>query len=192
MAPLSRSTTFVFSQHIGPSGRCSARNASSPSAPTRIPNWLPVLAVKQPEQPIGTLTWAAQVPGKCVPKRRPRLYSERVREAREFLWSRTIRNGAARCSDVLGVGLRSGFRPLRSYFSYRQFLVIDLVDSSGDRLANLGDRDPARCRANSRITLDVYTQAVSSHKRAARSRIVKTMVSDLGTKTNERHAGTAG
>ena len=47
--------------------------------------------------------------------------------------------------------------------------------------------------ANSRITLDVYTQAVNSHKRAAQSRVVKKMmVSDLGTKANERHAGMAG
>src|ERR1700730_11644349 len=76
---------------------------------------------------------------------RPRLYSERARKAREFVWSRAIRNGASRCSDVLGAGLRSGFRPLRSYFSYRQFLLVYLVNSSGDwlriLLANLGDRN---------------------------------------------------
>jgi site-specific recombinase XerC len=42
--------------------------------------------------------------------------------------------------------------------------------------------------ANSRITLDVYTQAVNSHKRAAQSRVVnKVMVPDLGTKAHERH-----
>src|SRR6201987_3016993 len=79
---------------------------------------------------------------------RLRLYSERARKTREFFWSRAIRNGASRCSDVSGSSLRPCFRPLRSYFSYRQFLVVDLVDSSGDRLrillANLGDRDPAR------------------------------------------------
>ena len=43
--------------------------------------------------------------------------------------------------------LRPCFRPLRSYFSYRQFLVAYLVNSSGDRLrillANLGYRDSA-------------------------------------------------
>jgi integrase len=34
--------------------------------------------------------------------------------------------------------------------------------------------------ANSRITLDVYTQAVSSNKRAAQSKVVKMMVPNLG------------
>ena len=36
--------------------------------------------------------------------------------------------------------------------------------------------------ANSRITLDVYTQAVNSHKRAAQSKVVRMMVSNVGTK----------
>ena len=36
--------------------------------------------------------------------------------------------------------------------------------------------------ANSRITLDVYTQAVNATKRAAQSKVVRMMVPDLGTK----------
>ena len=36
--------------------------------------------------------------------------------------------------------------------------------------------------ANSRITLDVYTQGVNSNKRAAQSKVVKMMVSNIGTK----------
>jgi hypothetical protein len=36
--------------------------------------------------------------------------------------------------------------------------------------------------ANSRITLDVYTQAVNSNKRGAQSKVVKMMVSSEGTK----------
>ena len=35
--------------------------------------------------------------------------------------------------------------------------------------------------ANSRITLDVYTQAVNSNKRAAQSKVVKMMISNVGT-----------
>jgi site-specific recombinase XerD len=35
--------------------------------------------------------------------------------------------------------------------------------------------------ANSRITLDVYTQAVTSNKRAAQSKVGRMMVSNLGT-----------
>ena len=34
--------------------------------------------------------------------------------------------------------------------------------------------------ANSRITLEVYTQAVTSNKRAAQSKVVKMMVSNSG------------
>lgn len=43
--------------------------------------------------------------------------------------------------------------------------------------------------ANSRITLEVYTQAVTSHKRAAQSKVVKMMVPDLGTKEDQTRAG---
>ena len=35
--------------------------------------------------------------------------------------------------------------------------------------------------ANSRITLDVYTQAVNSTKRAAQSKVVRMMVPNVGT-----------
>jgi integrase len=41
--------------------------------------------------------------------------------------------------------------------------------------------------ANSRITLDVYTQAVSSNKRAAQSKVVKMMVPNLGEMKDEKH-----
>lgn len=41
--------------------------------------------------------------------------------------------------------------------------------------------------ANSRITLDVYTQAVNSHKRAAQSKVVRMMVPNLGERTKVVH-----
>jgi integrase len=44
--------------------------------------------------------------------------------------------------------------------------------------------------ANSRITLDVYTQAVNSNKRAAQSKVVRMMVSDVGQKREERYPQT--
>lgn len=40
--------------------------------------------------------------------------------------------------------------------------------------------------ANSRITLDTYTQAVTSHKRAAQSKVVQMMVSNLGQKDSKK------
>jgi len=42
--------------------------------------------------------------------------------------------------------------------------------------------------ANSRITLDVYTQALSTNKRAAQSRVVKMMVPNLGEMKDEKHS----
>ena len=45
--------------------------------------------------------------------------------------------------------------------------------------------------ANSRITLDVYTQAVNSHKRAAQSKVVKMMVPNLGETRGESHPRSA-
>jgi len=41
--------------------------------------------------------------------------------------------------------------------------------------------------ANSRITLEVYTQAVTSHKRAAQSKVVRMMVPNLGETKDEAH-----
>ena len=41
--------------------------------------------------------------------------------------------------------------------------------------------------ANRRITLDVYTQALNSSKRAAQSKVVRMMVSDLGQKREEKY-----
>jgi integrase len=41
--------------------------------------------------------------------------------------------------------------------------------------------------ANSRITLDVYTQATSTHKRAAQSKVVRMMVPNLGETKVESH-----
>jgi integrase len=42
--------------------------------------------------------------------------------------------------------------------------------------------------ANSRITLDVYTQALSTNKRAAQSKVVKMMVPNLGEMEDEKHS----
>jgi hypothetical protein len=42
--------------------------------------------------------------------------------------------------------------------------------------------------ANSKITLDGYTQAVNSNKRAAQSKAVKVMVPDLGEMKDEQHS----
>jgi len=44
--------------------------------------------------------------------------------------------------------------------------------------------------ANSRITLDVYTQALSTNKRAAQSKVVKMMVSDVGQTIEEKYPQT--
>jgi integrase len=46
--------------------------------------------------------------------------------------------------------------------------------------------------ANSRITLDVYTQATNSHKRAAQSKVVRMMVPNLGETKGATHPQIAG
>ena len=43
--------------------------------------------------------------------------------------------------------------------------------------------------ANSRITLEVYTQAVTANKRAAQSKVVRMMVPNLGENQEESHPG---
>ena len=47
-------------------------------------------------------------------------------------------------------------------------------------------------RANSRITLEVYTQAVTSHKRAAQSKVVGMMVPNPGEMESKGHPQNAG
>jgi len=44
--------------------------------------------------------------------------------------------------------------------------------------------------ANSRITLDIYTQAVNSTKRAAQSKVVQMIVPGVGTKKDQARTGT--
>ena len=44
--------------------------------------------------------------------------------------------------------------------------------------------------ANGSITLDVYTQEVNSNKRAAQSKLVRMMVSDVGQKREEKYPQT--
>ncbi|MFZ1937912.1 MAG: site-specific integrase [Terracidiphilus sp.] len=44
--------------------------------------------------------------------------------------------------------------------------------------------------ANSRITLDVYTQAVNSNKRAAQSKVVRMIVSNVGQTVEEKYPQT--
>jgi len=57
--------------------------------------------------------------------------------------------------------------------------VDDHVDRSRERIQEL------LRHANSRITLDVYTQAVNSHKRAAQSKVVRMMVPNVGQREVE-------
>ena len=44
--------------------------------------------------------------------------------------------------------------------------------------------------ANSRITLEVYTHAVNSNKRAAQSKVVRMMVPDVGQTREEKYPQT--
>jgi len=44
--------------------------------------------------------------------------------------------------------------------------------------------------ANSRITLDVYTQAVNSNKQAAQNKVVRMIVSNVGQKVEEKYLQT--
>ncbi len=46
--------------------------------------------------------------------------------------------------------------------------------------------------ANSRITLEVYTQATTSNQRAAQSKVVRMMVPNLGETKGEPHPQIAG
>jgi integrase len=93
--------------------------------------------------------------------------------------------------------LRSkGYEPLRArhVFSRLQILLRRIVKLGGTSFTTEME-GPASIQellrhANSRITLDVYTQAVNSNKRAAQSKVVRMMVSDLGQKGEEKYPQT--
>ena len=59
-----------------------------------------------------------------------------------------------------------------------------LLNANGEDVKNVQE---LLRQANSRITLDVYTQAVSSNKRAAQSKVVKTRVPNRGEMKDEKH-----
>jgi integrase len=91
------------------------------------------------------------------------------------LMKRHIRPGAR----ALGINNSVGWHTFRHSFG-------TLLKANGEDVKTV--KELLR-NANSRITLDVYTQAVNSNKRAAQSKVVKTMVSSAGTKA--ANVGTA-
>jgi integrase len=57
-----------------------------------------------------------------------------------------------------------------------------LLKANGEDVKTV--QEPLR-HANSRITLEVYTQAVTSNKRAAQSKVVRMMIPGVGQKADE-------
>jgi hypothetical protein len=56
---------------------------------------------------------------------------------------------------------------------------------AADNKRKLGDVQELLRHANSRITLDVCTQAVDSNKRAAQSKVVRMMIPGMGQNAGE-------
>ena len=75
-------------------------------------------------------------------------------------------------AKVNGIHKRIGWHTLRHSFG-------TLLKANGEDVKTVQE---LLRHANSRITLDVYTQAVNSNKRAAQSKVVKMIVSSVGTK----------
>ncbi len=65
-----------------------------------------------------------------------------------------------------------------------EYVQADLVDGFFEREVELGTKGR---NSQTDLTLDVYTQAVNSHKRAAQSKVVRMMVPNLGETTRVVH-----
>lgn len=74
-----------------------------------------------------------------------------------------------------GINKNIGWHTFRHSFS-------TLLKANGENVKTVQD---LLRHANSRITLDVYTQAVNSNKRAAQSKVVRIIVSDVGQTAEE-------
>jgi site-specific recombinase XerD len=74
-------------------------------------------------------------------------------------------------AKAAGINKNIGWHTFRHFFG-------TLLKANGEDIKTVQE---LLRHANSRITLDVYTQAVTSNKRAAQSKVVRMMVSNAGT-----------
>ncbi len=81
----------------------------------------------------------------------------------------------------LGIQKRIGWHTFRRTFG-------TLLKANGEDIKTVQE---LLRHANSRITLDIYTQAVNSTKRAAQSKVVQMMIGNLGTNGAEKRRKTA-
>jgi hypothetical protein len=88
-----------------------------------------------------------------------------------------------------------GIHGIRDFFIHLMTITVGLLIALGlenavEAVHHRHQRKEAEVtlrQANIRITLDVYTQAVNSNKRAAQSKVVRMMVSDVGQKIEEKY-----
>jgi integrase len=104
------------------------------------------------------------------------------------------RNVLRRMVRYLEVGLAMNWLRAAGFVkvSYVSPLRLDLVSEIRRYALNDDGEDVKTVQellrhANSRIMLEVYPQAATSHKRAAQSKIVKMMVPNLGEMRREKH-----
>lgn len=81
-----------------------------------------------------------------------------------------------------GINKRIGWHTFRHSFG-------TLLEANGEDVKTVQE---LLCHANSRITLEVYTEAVTSHKRAAQSKVVRMMAPNLGESELKGHPQNGG
>ena len=85
-------------------------------------------------------------------------------------------------AKAIGIHKRIGWHTFRHTFG-------TLLKANGEDVKTVQE---LLRHANSRITLEVYTQATTSNKRAAQSKVVRMMVPNLGETKDEKHPQKAG
>lgn len=104
--------------------------------------------------------------------------SETMRGKQPYWPDNLIRRHILPVARANGIHKRIGWHTFRHSFG-------TLLKANGEDVKTVQE---LLRHANSRITLEVYTQAVTSHKRAAQSKVVRMMVPNLGEKTDELHS----
>ncbi len=106
--------------------------------------------------------------------------SETMKEKQPYWPENLMKRHIQPVAKMIGIHRKIGWHTFRHSFG-------TLLKANGEDVKTVQE---LLRHANSRITLDVYTQAVTSNKRAAQSKVVRMIVSNVGQKVEEKYPQT--
>jgi integrase len=106
------------------------------------------------------------------------IFASEIMRGKQPFWPDNLMKRHIRpVAKAIGIHKRIGWHTFRHTFG-------TLLKANGEDVKTVQELGR---HANSRITLEVYTQARTSNKRAAQSKVVRMMVSNVGQKREEKY-----